>query len=91
MWWCDIYSCWVTHDAYSQSAREETDVPETIEKARRDWVYAKWYFNAVTEPELIDYAIYMIKAAELKYIYLLKKAKQEGVKYSRYLQCENNA
>lgn len=88
MWWCDIYSCWVTPNMGSQPANP-ANLAEAVEIARLDWVYAKQYFDSVTEPEIIDYAIYMIKATEVKYTYLLKKAKQEGIKFSRYLQYEN--
>lgn len=89
MWWCEIYSSWITSNVCSQSMGDEASLPEAVEKARQDWVYAKQYFNSVTEPELLDYAIYMIKATEVKYIYLLRKAKKEGAKFSRYLQCQN--
>lgn len=51
---------------------------ERIEEARQEWVVAQQYFNTVTEPELIDYASYMIRAAETKYTYLLNKAKRRG-------------
>jgi hypothetical protein len=89
MWWCEIYSSWITPNVCSQSFGDEVSLPQAVEMARQDWVYAKRYFNAVTEPELLDYAIYMIKATEVKYIYLLKKAKKEDIKFCRYMQCEN--
>lgn len=89
MWWCEIYSCWLTQDVCYQSVQEKPGLAQAVEAARRDWILAKQYFNFVTEPELLDYAIYMIKATEVKYMYLLKKAKTEGIKFSRYLQYEN--
>jgi hypothetical protein len=52
---------------------------EDIEAARKDWVAAKSYFQSVTEPDLVDHAIYMVQATEKKYMYLLKKAKEIGV------------
>lgn len=47
----------------------------TIEQARREWVNAKTFFDNVVDPELVDYAVYSIEAAERKYVYLLNKAR----------------
>lgn len=49
---------------------------EQIELAKKDWVYAHNYFQNVTDPDLIDHAIYMLEAAEAKYSYLLKQARE---------------
>ena len=35
------------------------------------------YFDQIVEPELVDHAIHAMVAAEKKYMYLLKKARQE--------------
>ncbi|HHV61359.1 MAG TPA: YaaL family protein [Firmicutes bacterium] len=64
-----------------ESKNTETQWPslaDAVEKARREWLLAKSYFNSVTDPDLVDHAIYAARAAEKKYIYLLKKARQEG-------------
>ncbi|MCR1935638.1 YaaL family protein [Clostridium tepidum] len=37
-------------------------------------------FENTSDPKLIDYAIYMEEALKAKYIYLLKEAKQKGIK-----------
>ncbi|TCL55142.1 uncharacterized protein DUF2508 [Hydrogenispora ethanolica] len=55
------------------------DLEEQLEEARREWRYAKLYFNCVTEPDLIDHAVLNLGAAEKKYIYLLKQAKATGL------------
>lgn len=55
----------------------ETPWPEqVIEEARREWLRAGSYFENVTDPDLIDHAIYSVRAAEKKYMYLLKRARQ---------------
>lgn len=46
-----------------------------VEEAKNDWQAACSYFNNLADPELIDYAIYSMEAAERKYMYLLKKYK----------------
>ena len=50
-----------------------------IEEAKRDWLAARDYFNAVTDPDLIDHAIYTMEAAEKRYIYLLRRAREDGL------------
>lgn len=65
------------------SYQEET-LPEIIQQAKRDWDTAKVYYNNVSDTDLIDHAVYLLQAAEKKYIYLIKKAKAEGITYSPY-------
>lgn len=51
-------------------------------RATRDevmWAWEQWqsairYFENVSDPELIDYAIYDIEAARRRYIYMLRRA-----------------
>ncbi len=52
-------------------------IEEAVETARREWEIANQYFDAVTEPELVDYAVYMVTAAERKYMYLLQEASRD--------------
>ena len=51
-----------------------------VDAARREWLAARAYFDCVTDPDLIDYAIFTIEAAEKKYMYLLKRARERGYK-----------
>ncbi|HBE77470.1 MAG TPA: DUF2508 domain-containing protein [Firmicutes bacterium] len=55
------------------------DLATDLEDAWRDWKHARAYFNNVTDPDLIDYAIYYMGATEKKYIYLLKRAREIGI------------
>jgi hypothetical protein len=50
-----------------------------VEAARQEWKSAREYFNIVTDPDLIDHAIYALEAAEKRYVYLLKKIREEQV------------
>lgn len=52
---------------------------EQIAKARIEWQNALIIYNEISERELIDYAIYNLKAAEEYYLYLNKLAKKQGV------------
>ena len=55
------------------------DLAQALEQARREWRYAKLYFNSVTDPDLIDHAVFYMGATEKKYVYLLKQAKETGI------------
>lgn len=50
---------------------------EAIAEARRDLLYAEQCYNQVTDEALIEQAIYLLKASEKKYSYLLNKARNE--------------
>ncbi|MCL6588733.1 MAG: YaaL family protein [Firmicutes bacterium] len=52
--------------------------------AHQEWKYARLYFDSVTDPDLIDHAIYNLEATEKKYTYLLKKARSIGIQADRY-------
>ena len=57
---------------------------ENIKIAHQEWKYARLYFDSVTDPDLIDHAIYNLEATEKKYTYLLKKARAIGIRADRY-------
>ncbi len=49
-----------------------------LESAKKEWEEAKNIFENVSEPDLVDYAIYNVEAAEKKYVYLLRQIKNEN-------------
>jgi len=53
---------------------------EAVNQARTEWQNARQLFNDVSEPELVDYAIFREEAARRRYMYLLKQAKLEAAK-----------
>lgn len=59
-------------------------IPEVLELARQDWVYAQKLCNDVTDEDLIEYAIYLMKSSEKKYSYLLKQARKAGIVNKQY-------
>lgn len=62
---------------------QQARIPElrdAVERARQDWLQARSYFDNVTDPDLVDHAIFLIEATEKKYVYLLKQARAEGLK-----------
>lgn len=56
---------------------KDLSLTSLVERAHKEWVQAKCFFDEVNDPELIDHAIYAMEAAERKYIYLLKLAQKE--------------
>jgi len=58
----------------------EEELIRDIRSAQLEWENAELYFQNATESDLIDYAIYRIEAAKIKYTYLLKQAKKNGIK-----------
>ncbi len=58
-----------------------TDRPWSVEleHAHREWQAAETYFQAVTDPELVDHAVFLLQACERKYAYLLGEKRRPGV------------
>ena len=52
---------------------------DSLEDARAEWLNSQAYFETVTDPDLVDHAVFMMEAAKKRYIYLLKKAKETGM------------
>lgn len=61
---------------------EEEEFLKTIHIARQEMLDAQSYFDNVTAPELIDHAIYKMEATKAQYVYLLRLAKDKGLKVS---------
>jgi hypothetical protein len=62
--------------------QKREDMPpliKALKTAKQEWQFAQKMYNEVLEPELTDYASYLIKAHETHYIYLLRQVKQEGL------------
>ncbi|MEC9488610.1 MAG: DUF2508 family protein [Halanaerobium sp.] len=72
--WKDSFRSWLENMKILSS--EEDKLDQELIQARTEWMTAKKYFNSVSDPDLIDYAIYLIEAAEAKYSFLLKKKKR---------------
>lgn len=55
---------------------EEEKIIESLEDAKEAWKSKEEYFQAVSEVDLVDHAIYELEASKIKYIYLLKQYKK---------------
>lgn len=59
---------------------ESMELLETIKNARQDWITANINFEQADNSKMVDYYTYKIKACEVRYEYLIKKAKDQGIK-----------
>ncbi|MGE5675778.1 MAG: DUF2508 family protein [Mycobacterium leprae] len=71
-WWKSILGMGPTQDELV-----EQDLVEQVNAAHREWEAAQSYFEMVSEPELVDHAIYNLEAARRKYIYLFNQLRQQ--------------
>lgn len=55
----------------------QPDLHEQIAAAHHEWQTAQQYFQSVSDPALVDHAVHSIIAAEQKYMYLLRKLRDE--------------
>ncbi|MFZ5986498.1 MAG: YaaL family protein [Bacillota bacterium] len=68
------------HELVSAENLEEVEnLIESIKNARKEWISANANFEYAVESEIIDYYTYKIKAYQIRYDYLIKKAKEKGV------------
>ena len=59
---------------------EVFELLESIKSARREWTNANENFEYVNEKEMVDYYTYKIKACEVRYEYLIRKAKEKRIR-----------
>ncbi|NLU49886.1 MAG: DUF2508 family protein [Syntrophomonadaceae bacterium] len=58
------------------AAREES-LEELLARAHQDWLAAQALFAENDDRDMIDYTVYNLKTAELRYSYLLRKIRGE--------------
>lgn len=66
-------------ESFKKNKSADEEMFKSIENAKREWEDAKNIFENVSHPDLVDYAIYKVEAAEQKYIYLLKQFKSNNL------------
>ena len=71
--------------AKNSKLEKEKDKQKFIKEIRRaqiDVETAEHFFQFVSDPELVDVAIYELEAKKSRYRYLLRVAKEKGIKKS---------
>ncbi|HOQ36781.1 MAG TPA: YaaL family protein [Acetivibrio sp.] len=64
---------------YTDLNSEKENLIESINDAKKEWLSARNNFDHAVDSDIIDYYIYKIKAYQIRYEYLLKKAKEKGI------------
>ena len=82
--WLDNLNAWLAPESSPAPTSLEPDLLQTVEAARQEWLFAQKYYNDVSDPELVDHAVYQMQAAEKKYTYLLRQARLQGITHSPY-------
>lgn len=62
--------------------KEKDKIINDIKKAQADIKIAENFFQFVSDPELVDVAIYELEAKKSRYYYLIRLAKERGIKKS---------
>ncbi|MBU7007594.1 DUF2508 family protein [Phosphitispora fastidiosa] len=65
--------------ARERAHRQQPELIDQVIEAHREWARALQSFNYPIEEDMVDYAIYNVNAAEKKYAYLIKKARNEKI------------
>ncbi|QJA09834.1 YaaL family protein [Romboutsia sp. CE17] len=69
-------------DKLKNNNLEKEKIINEIKQAQKDIKNAENFFQNVTDIELIDVAIYELEAKRSKYQYLIRIAKEKGIKRS---------
>lgn len=60
---------------------ENQKLIDNIATAKKEWIKANNDFNYAVDNDMIDYYTYKIKAYQARYEYLIRIAKERGIKY----------
>lgn len=60
--------------------KDKQKLIKEINRAKLDVEIAEHFFQIVSDPELVDVAIYELEAKKSRYRYLIKVAKDKGIK-----------
>lgn len=63
---------------------ESSSLLENIHQARREWLNSVSNFDQAENDDMVDYYIYKMKACQVRYNYLLKKAKEMGLRHDSH-------
>lgn len=62
-----------------ENGKNKDNLYINLKNAKKEWENAKNIFENVSDPDLVDYAIYNVDAKEKRYMYLLKQIKNGNV------------
>ena len=68
----------ITPSCEDTKNREE-NIVDAIKESLKEIESARSFFDVVSDPKLVDYAIYMEAAAQSRYTYLIHQAREKGI------------
>lgn len=68
----------------NQGKGEGEALAECVRQAYEEWQAAENFFHSVSDPDLVDHAIYKLEASKARYVYLLKQAKSNGIRMNMH-------
>ncbi|HAA25444.1 MAG TPA: DUF2508 domain-containing protein [Ruminiclostridium sp.] len=71
-------------DGQQEVYNESDCLLKCLKQAREDWLTAVENFDQAENDDMIDYYIYNMKACQIRYNYLLKRAKELGLRNDFY-------
>lgn len=77
--WTGVWTGWLnrwTQPEVRRMQQEEQRLRHQMEAARHEVEAAENYFQTVTDPELVDHAIFAMEAARRKYLYLYRRLRR---------------
>jgi len=67
-------------DGQREAYNESDCLMKCLKQARQEWLTAVENFDQAENDDMIDYYIYKMKACQIRYNYLLKRAKELGLR-----------
>ena len=58
---------------------EESEIPGLARAARHEMEAARRQFDEVSDPDLVDHAIFRLQAAERHFVFIVRQARRPGV------------
>jgi len=68
--------CRSLSDFFRKGRNKYNDDYLALADAHQEWVAARNFFEQVSDPDLVDYAVLSLKAAEKRYVYLWKRVRE---------------
>jgi hypothetical protein len=69
------------NNEFSKNETDPQKLIESITNAKKEWIRANNDFDYAVDKDMIDYHTYKIKAYQARYEYLIRIAKERGIKY----------
>ena len=70
-----------SNELAKNESNDAKNLIESITNAKKEWIRANNDFDYAVDEDMIDYHTYIIKAYQARYEYLIKIAKEKGIRF----------